>query len=100
MDKKEMENLSLSHATLLNEDLIPAFAEFLEQNFPLEYSEIVNDEDYYYILEFGDYDSETAYYLLETLFDTLDIVSPDGTIFGAHEGDGSDFGFWRYEDEF
>lgn len=30
-----------------------------------------------------------------TLIDTLNDLAPDGTYFGAHEGDGSDFGWWR-----
>jgi hypothetical protein len=32
--------------------------------------------------------------LLETLFDELNELAPPYCYFGAHEGDGSDFGFW------
>ena len=28
----------------------------------------------------------------------LNELAPEGTSFGAHEGDGSDFGFWTYEE--
>jgi len=100
MNKNEMAGMSLSHATLRNEDLIPSFTEFLEHNFPVEYADILADKDYYYILEFGYYDSETAYYLLESLFDILDEIAPSDHYFGAHFGDGSLFGFWQNEDEF
>jgi hypothetical protein len=35
--------------------------------------------------------------LLESLFDTLDNYSPEGYYFGAHPGDGSDYGFWEMD---
>lgn len=31
----------------------------------------------------------------EALYDALDAESPEGWRFGAHEGDGSDMGFWQ-----
>jgi hypothetical protein len=36
--------------------------------------------------------------MLEFLFQFLDDIAPEGMYFGAHPGDGSDFGFWRYDD--
>jgi len=35
---------------------------------------------------------------LETLFELLEEVSPEGYTFGSHVGDGCDFGFWPVED--
>jgi len=32
--------------------------------------------------------------LLHTVMDALDECAPEGMYFGAHPGDGSDFGFW------
>ena len=43
-------------------------------------------------------DAEALSRLVESLFNILDSIAPDGTYFGAHPGDGSDFGFWPYED--
>ena len=98
----DLKNVSLSHATMRNEHLIPAFAEFLENNFPHEYKTLLagyGNEDYYYILEFGNYETETAFWLLESLFDVLNEVAPTGFYFGAHQGDGSDYGFWEVYDD-
>jgi hypothetical protein len=33
------------------------------------------------------------------LIDQLDAIAPEGTRFGAHEGDGASFGFWPIEEE-
>lgn len=41
------------------------------------------------------WNSEDATILLDSLFDTLDLYAPDGYYFGAHPGDGSDYGFWK-----
>ena len=40
------------------------------------------------------WDSEAAGWELEELFNMLCEVAPEGTYFGAHEGDGACFGFW------
>lgn len=40
-----------------------------------------------------------CYYLWEDIFDFFNEVCPEGYYFGSTEGDGADFGFWRYEGE-
>lgn len=79
-------NYSLSHATLIDDDLIEAFEAFLCEHDPEFVSERVAE-------------SEKADYLNETLFNCLNDIAPDGTYFGSHPGDGSDFGFWLVGDE-
>lgn len=44
------------------------------------------------------WDSEEAEHLMQELFNTLDKFAPEGYYFGAHPGDGSDFGFWKLEE--
>jgi hypothetical protein len=39
-------------------------------------------------------ETERAEYLLEDMTECLDALCPDYVTFGAHEGDGADFGFW------
>ena len=43
--------------------------------------------------------SEECAWDLEALFDALGEHAPKGHYFGAHPGDGSDFGFWEFENE-
>jgi len=46
----------------------------------------------------GYYTSDQSETDLEWLFDTLNSYAPDGFYFGAHHGDGADFGFWLNEE--
>ncbi len=104
---KKWRNVSLSHATMRNEDLIPAFFRFLEEHDPKEAESLL--ADYPYFAEFAAtgswsfigekwYLSQEADYLCMALFTEIDAIAPDGYYFGAHPGDGSDYGFWECEE--
>lgn len=90
---------SIIHGTHRPQDLIPAFLDAIESIRPLTDEEkdilemITNlpDEHYYWI-------SEEGYNDLDALFDELELLAPDGFYFGAHPGNGSDFGFWELEE--
>lgn len=44
-------------------------------------------------------DSLDAYCIFESIEYAMDEIAPSGYYFGAHLGDGSDIGFWRFEEE-
>jgi len=98
MNKQKAELGTISHATMLPRDLIPAFADELER---------IDTEDQYLGLQADvaalterDYESDKQETIdnvdgiLEELFAALDVFSPPYCYFGSHEGDGSDYGFW------
>lgn len=102
-------NVSLSHATMREEDLIPTFMFFLEEHDQQAATRLTSEysaEGWPYSmsgLAFGDpfdeVQQEMSEYLLEDLFAALDNIAPDGYYFGSHPGDGSDFGFWQDEED-
>lgn len=94
-------NDTLIRATLRAQDLVPVFLEAIRET--PEYAQIMqsNNNDLQVIFGIDNDDDERweseymSYFLNETLFDVLDNYAPPGYYFGAHEGDGSDFGYWE-----
>ena len=112
MGKTYAELGSVSHGTMRAEDLIPAFMSALDD---LREQRSFDAEDCHANAERhgreddelgaierrmeqeGYYSSEDADFDLERLFDMLNEYAPEGAYFGAHPGDGSDYGFWNEE---
>ena len=98
------EGIELSHATMRSQDLIPCFMEFLKVHANDRYLMVIKEynliEDFFWPDDEHEFwDSEDSVYLLnETLFAHLNEIAPEGFSFGSHEGDGSSYGFWKYED--
>ena len=95
---QEWAGTSIRHGTLREDDLIPAFEEVLdtagvEYERPPAVDKLLLGQSLT-----DDEQEEVGYYLNETLFGLLDGIAPEGTNFGAHEADGSDFGFWKTEE--
>jgi hypothetical protein len=93
-----MKNETVIRATLRLQDLIPAFLGALQQvdageHHKLEKCLLPDSESdpWWYSEEADDYTIE--------IMDILNTCAPEGYYFGAHPGDGSDFGFWEVEDE-
>lgn len=80
---------SYSTATLKADDIMQAIESLLPE-------EIVND--FWQEFHEGNYE-QADMILFEDAFDFINARCPEGTYFGAHPGDGADFGVWEYEDD-
>jgi hypothetical protein len=95
---------SISSGTMQEKDLIPAFLDELEyhvrQGKKRGYLKEINrirravDKD----IDDSYFHSEDASFDLEYLFNSLNDFAAPYFYFGAHPGDGADFGFWLSED--
>lgn len=84
---------TIIHATLRPQDLIRAFSEWLDyyqHEVFLSLIENYTDSRVDLIMDAENDDP----WLLEELSDAIDAAMPAGFVFGAHPGDGSDFGIW------
>ncbi|MGI6379205.1 MAG: hypothetical protein ACOX2R_00305 [Anaerolineae bacterium] len=100
---------SVISGTMLPEDLMPALLETLylcDAERAEAWAEcwqeidhrIYNQDEHEDGEMFAGLDPEKISYALNELFDELDEISPRGCYFGAHPGDGSDYGWWPAED--
>lgn len=110
MDKgdttNDLKNITVIHGTHRPQDLIPKFLELVKEQAPSEYVALMATPFGpipAYVADEGDgsewWHSEEASIVLEELFDILNEVAPEGYYFGAHSGDGSDFGFWEINED-
>lgn len=91
---------SILHGTMRPQDVLPALLDALREHDEDAYSQCLNlipahaaeDED-------ADWWTEEAPDHVESLFDSLNDCAPSGLYFGAHPGDGSDYGFWMSEED-
>jgi DNA repair protein RadC len=96
---------SVISGTLRPQDLIPAFLDVLRDVAPAHDEQITAAAfplPPAFALEDDTSDwwtSEQATDLLAELLDLLDEHAPDGHYFGAHPGDGADYGFWPIDDD-
>jgi hypothetical protein len=89
------------------QDLVPAFLNKLRELDAGVYEQVVYCPAYPMPPAYAAEDSnsewwdsdECAEFVNETLIDALDVFAPDDYFFGAHPGDGSDFGYWPVEAE-
>lgn len=86
---------TVSHGTMLKEDLIPAFIDVLRHHHPehaliAEYDALPDCE----WNELTEEQEEQTDCMLDELFDALSEFAPPFCYFGVHPGDGSDYGFW------
>jgi hypothetical protein len=96
---------TISHATLRSKDLLTAFADELERLAALDAEEAraagaayegthMFRTDLIAAARSVDPDSDDAGEIINNLSDALNELAPPYCYFGAHAGDGADFGFW------
>lgn len=103
---------SVIHGTLRSEDLLPAFLFALEDanspkasRFNAELIELGFGHSMCGVCGMGNreewpegFGDDTAQEIIADMMDALNDIAPDGYYFGAHPGDGSEFGFWACEE--
>lgn len=97
---REWVNASVSWGTMQDVDLIPKLESVLDEagvayTRPPAVEKLMADED---ALTDAERD-EVSWYLAEDLWEAMDDIAPEGCYFGASEGDGADFGFWRTSED-
>jgi hypothetical protein len=86
---REFKDFSISSYTLKAEDVFSNIHDTLHDYIPIDivrdFNKAKNHRD----------EDEMSYILWEKLFNWLQDIAPEGSVFGAHPGDDSnDFGFW------
>ena len=91
----------VDYASLRNQDLIPAFIEILDELNDDIYVQTTLAEIGKIVVTYSDssfWDSEVCIEVCNDLIERLNEFVPENHYFGAHPGNGSDFGVWEYDD--
>ena len=99
-----METGTVIRATMRTQNLVPAFLSVLKEEDEELWAELIEGIDDYEAMTENDddprwYEDNMVYFLNEDLWDAMNDIAPEGYYFGAHPGDGSDYGFWEYDDD-
>ena len=95
----EYVNTTVIHGTHNPRDLVPAFAfELTLHDEDFSASQVSADVATMLGDDAADWEGEDVISILIELEGRLEDLAPEGCYFGAHPGDGSDFGFWTFED--
>jgi hypothetical protein len=99
---------TVSHGTLQSNHLISAFVAVVEQLLTDRATDAANEVeaaasiraqlDLVAKLQPEAIDDEAGLDAVDYLLGALNYLAPAGYYFGAHPGDGSDFGFWKNEE--
>ncbi|MBN8865259.1 MAG: hypothetical protein J0H92_17930 [Sphingobacteriales bacterium] len=90
--------ISISSGTLESEVLIQNFMKFLDS---VKKQTVIGPrlQEIQLLLDKAKDDEERSSILNEDIFSLMDDIAPPGSNFGAHPGEGSDFGFWGDHEE-
>lgn len=96
---------SVSWGTMRAQDVLPAIMGVLRDYHPQGYDAVCDAIAEDLGVEYDDLDSEhdawysgeMSYIINETAWDAMGEIAPKDHYFGAHVGDGADYGFWPVE---
>lgn len=88
------ENVSISHDTHRDDDLITHFVGFIMEFHAQAWAYLVKEGEYQRYQDGDMSDNDVYWFINEELDDILNEIAPTTCYFGAHPGNGSDFGFW------
>ena len=91
---------TVSSATMRAEDLLPKFAHVLEK-FGMKRSALTARAATRLLAmkpDDADVQELVSVVLNDEIWDAMNEIAPEGYYFGAHEGDGADYGFWLAEE--
>lgn len=84
---------SVSHGTMRAQDVGRAILDWMNNHaadtvneYETEFNRLLNSDEV-----------ALNEFVFECLFDVMNALAPAGVVFGAHPGDGSDYGFWMDE---
>jgi hypothetical protein len=87
-------NVSVSHGTMIGEDIVDAVEQF--SNLSNKLAEAIKA---FRAAPPSSESDERTYILNEVIWDIMNELAPNGCDFGSHPGDGCDYGFWELEKE-
>lgn len=93
---EDLRNQTVSWGTHRPDDLIPKFLAVLKEYGKEAYDKYVSENPE--VEDWKKLDDETKGWVVDELFDLLDGIAPEDCYFGAHPGDGADFGFWQVDE--
>ena len=98
--KPDLRDVSISHATLRNEDILPTFLNVLEKlDIDRKYKSVIEEGKEYIANNFESENGEMNEYICGDLFNALDSFSPDGYEFGPHIANATYIGWWKSVDD-
>ncbi len=89
---------SIISGTMQPRDLIPAFAEALQERIGDDPAYVESRKLIVECSQLQDFDSNEAHEIVSELIECLEMFAPMYGYFGSRPGDGADWGYWLSED--